>query len=210
MQDALQQLQQAVGPAVQQAVGQLQQQLQMQQLQMQQQMQQQMLQIQQQMQQQLQIQQQMQAETQALQRSLDFNHTRRAQNARQLGADGPLRALCKTEQGHPNVAPQAAPLTALAPPVPVGINSQPPDLTFFPAAGITRAAIMALTAAQLSDIEWFYNQFFEGERVECCSDIFLLALIATETPIHSIHTHHAAGATVPERRNSFLAFLIGG
>eukprot|EP00961_Rhodomonas_salina_P259994 3513533-Rhodomonas_salina.1 len=88
------------------------------------------------------------------------NQKLEVENGRRLtvAGDSPLLPLVKVTPNHANQPPGAAALQALQQPVPIGTRL--PDLSFFPAAGISRAALTGLTVAQINDLEWFYNEGF--------------------------------------------------
>jgi hypothetical protein len=94
-----------------------------------------------------------------------MNQKREAQNARRAPLHLPLFPPFKANPGHPDANPQDPALVALQKPVEVGARL--PPLAFIPAAGITRAAIMGLTVAQISDLAWFYNELFAEGEVWC-------------------------------------------
>eukprot|EP00283_Hemiselmis_rufescens_P008720 CAMPEP_0173424384 /NCGR_PEP_ID=MMETSP1357-20121228/4305_1 /TAXON_ID=77926 /ORGANISM="Hemiselmis rufescens, Strain PCC563" /LENGTH=282 /DNA_ID=CAMNT_0014387599 /DNA_START=214 /DNA_END=1062 /DNA_ORIENTATION=+ len=105
------------------------------------------------------------------------NNERQAHNARQQAAGQGLLALYKTVSGHPQQqAPQAASLQALVQPVPLG-ELPPVGLNFLPAAGFTVEDIMGLTVVNLNDLQWFYNQLFEGNNVIARRNSFLRFLV---------------------------------
>jgi hypothetical protein len=75
-----------------------------------------------------------------------------------------LKTMVKATAGHPAGIPADAALVALGPaPVPVGIALPPAAIM----AGLpwTRGRLASLTAAQLNDLEWFYNERFVGQTV---------------------------------------------
>jgi hypothetical protein len=80
-------------------------------------------------------------------------------------ASSVLQTMVKATAGHPAGVPADATLVALGPaPVPVGI-ALPPEAIL---AGLpwTRGRLASLTAAQLNDLEWFYNELFVGQTVD--------------------------------------------
>jgi hypothetical protein len=75
-----------------------------------------------------------------------------------------LKTMVKATVGHPAGVPTDAALVALGPvPVPVGTALPPAAIM----AGLpwTSGRIASLTAAQLNDLEWFYNEQFVGQTV---------------------------------------------
>ncbi len=71
--------------------------------------------------------------------------------------------MVKTTAGHPAGVPTDAVLVALPAPVPVGTAL--PPVAFMAGLPWTRGRIASLTAVQLNDLEWFYNELFVGQTV---------------------------------------------
>ncbi len=74
--------------------------------------------------------------------------------------------MVKTTAGHPAGVPTDAVLVAIparAAPVPVGTAL--PPAAFMAGLPWTLGRIASLTAGQLNDLEWFYNEQFIGQTV---------------------------------------------
>jgi hypothetical protein len=86
-----------------------------------------------------------------------------------------LKMMVKATACHPARVPTDVALAALGP-APVLIGTALPPAAIIAGLGWTRDRIASLTAAQLNDLEWFYNMQFVGETVGDCRIVFLAFL----------------------------------
>jgi hypothetical protein len=110
--------------------------------------------------------------------------------------------LCKAVSGHPLPPPHNSVLRNLLQPVAVG-SRLPTGIAFLPPEGISTQEIFKLTPDEIRDLEWFYNETFDGKLVLHNLLMFvnhkkqlLNALIAT-------------GIDLAERQRNFQDFLLG-
>ncbi len=83
--------------------------------------------------------------------------------------------MVKATAGHPARVPTDAALAALGP-APVPIGTALPPAAIMAGLGWTRGRIVSLNAAQLNDLEWFYNVQFVGQTVGDRRIVFLAFL----------------------------------
>jgi hypothetical protein len=76
-----------------------------------------------------------------------------------------LKAMVKTTVGHPDNRVPADPALVALGPAPVPVGSALPPAAIMAGLPWTHGSIASLTAAQLNDLEWFYNEQFVGQTV---------------------------------------------
>eukprot|EP00291_Cryptomonas_curvata_P020683 CAMPEP_0172164132 /NCGR_PEP_ID=MMETSP1050-20130122/7673_1 /TAXON_ID=233186 /ORGANISM="Cryptomonas curvata, Strain CCAP979/52" /LENGTH=188 /DNA_ID=CAMNT_0012834431 /DNA_START=6 /DNA_END=572 /DNA_ORIENTATION=+ len=79
-------------------------------------------------------------------------------------AGGVLQTMVKATAGHPAGLPTDPALVALGP-APVSVGTALPPAAIMAGLPWTRGRVASLTAAQLNDLEWFYNEQFVGQTV---------------------------------------------
>ncbi len=72
-----------------------------------------------------------------------------------------LKAMVKTTVGHPDNRVPADPALVALGPAPVPVGSALPPAAIMAGLPWTHGSIASLTAAQLNDLEWFYNEQLE-------------------------------------------------
>ena len=88
-------------------------------------------------------------------------------------ADSVLKTMVKAIANHPaGGVPTDAALVALGP-APVRFGTALPPSAIMAGLPWTRGRIASLTAAQLNDLEWFYNERFVGQTVDDRRIVFL-------------------------------------
>jgi hypothetical protein len=74
--------------------------------------------------------------------------------------------MVKATAGHPAGLPADAALVALGPaPQAVPVGTALPPAAILAGLPWTRGRLASLTAAQINDLEWFYNERFVGQTV---------------------------------------------
>lgn len=124
-----------------------------------------------------------------------------AKNNRYLVANRRLVLLCKEVSGHPLLLPHNNVLRNLPQPVAVG-SSLPAGIAFLPPEGILTEEIFRLTPHEIRDLEWFYNQTFDGKFV-----LHNLLMFVKKRKFYM--QLMVAGNLLPDRQRSFQDFLLG-